>query len=203
MSIITHGDIMKVNAQKTQVNFTTADVNTDYIKRIIKEIATQTNESESTVKKMIQEDVNDYLTNLPKAKRLSDVAKQNAVESIIFDMVKPLDVPKSKFEPEVFNKLFNYILVRNKSFLKITDPITKRKLKLSIIYTPQPAFIKQPDWVKRIDTAAASPEGDLIFNTNFVEQLSKYSLLKGVKPKGSIYESMVGQSPTITLTSNS
>jgi len=188
---------LKVTSNKSDFEFSIADLDTPFVKNVIRTISEQTGKTPSELKRLIQQSIDETSAKMKGSEKTSVVAKQNLVESVLFDLIKTMniEVPGSAFDKDVFTKLFNYILVRNKSFLKIKDPITKRRLKLSIIYTPQPSFIKQPDYVTRVDTAAASPEGDLIFNTDFVEQLSKYALLKGVVPKGSIYESNGGSIP--------
>jgi len=177
------------------VKFSKVDIDSPVAKAVIQEVMKQQNRTEADVINEINASLEKAMANLEGPDRLFKVARQNAIETVLNDLVNTLDVPGTEFNAEDFNRLFNYILVRNKSFLKIKDPITKKKLKLSIIYTPQPDFVKQPDWVKRISTAAASPEGDLIFNTEFVESMSKYAKMKNVKPKGPIYKSNGGSIP--------
>jgi len=188
---------LKVTSNKSDFEFSIADLDTPFVKNTIQTISDQTGKTTNEIKRLIQKSIDETSAKMTGSEKTTVVAKQNLVEGVLFDIIKNSDIEVlgSAFDPAMFTKLFNYILVRNKSFLKIKDPITKRRLKLSIIYTPQPSFIKQPDYVTRIKTAAASPEGDLIFNTDFVEQLSKYALLKGVVPKGSIYESNGGSIP--------
>lgn len=184
---------VSISAKKGNVTFETADINTPYVQKIIDEISLRTNKPRADVLKEIEEKHEQFKQNIQGPDRMFAVQRQNSIESIIFDMLQPTDA--DKLDERTFNYMFKAIIAKNKTFLKIEDRITGKRVKFNVILTPQPAFVKQPDWVKSVGTAAASPEGDVVFNKAFASKLIAYASAKGVKAKGSMYVSNGGTVP--------
>lgn len=182
-----------ISAKKGNVTFETADINTPYVQKIIDEIAKRSNKSRDEVLKEIEEEHEQFKQNIQGPDRMFAVQRQNSIESIIFNKLEPTDA--DKLDERTFNYMFKAIIAKNKTFLKIEDRITGKKVKFNVILTPQPAFVKQPDWVKSVGTAAASPEGDVVFNKAFASKLIAYASAKDVKAKGSMYISNGGTVP--------
>ena len=174
------------------VTFSTSTMSTPFVVNLINKISDTSGKSVATIKADVQFQSEIALEKMKDGPdRFYADARKNVIESILFSMIKEIDHTE-KFNVEEFKILFNYILVKNKNFLKIKDPMTGKRVKLNIMYTPMPSFVKQPDWVKNVDTASASPEGDIVFNINFINQLITYASYKEIKPKGSIYKSNGG-----------
>mgnify|MGYP003605860845 CR=1 FL=1 len=182
-----------ISAKKGNVTFETADINTPYVQKIIDEIAKRSNKPRDEVLKEIEEEHEQFKQNIQGPDRMFAVQRQNSIESVIFNKLTPTDA--DKLDERTFNYMFKAIIAKNKTFLKIEDRITGKKVKFNVILTPQPAFVKQPDWVKSVGTAAASPEGDVVFNKAFASKLIAYASAKGIKAKGSMYVSNGGTVP--------
>ena len=182
-----------ISAKKGNVTFETADINTPYVQKIIDEIVLRTGQPRDKVLEQIEAQHDSFKQNIQGPDRMFAVQKQNSIESIIFNMLTPTDA--DKLDERTFNYMFKAIIAKNKTFLKIEDRLTGKKVKFNVILTPQPAFVKQPDWVKSVTTAAASPEGDVVFNKAFASKLIAYASAKGIKAKGSMYVSNGGTVP--------
>ena len=186
-----------ITAKKGKVNFTVADENTPYIINMIKKISNITKEPFDKLLSDIKEEVKKEVDSYGDSHKFYDVQKQNVIESVVFNRLKDVsaELKTTKFDEETFYYMFRAIIAKNRSFLKIRDIYTGKKVNFNIILTPAPSFIKQPSWVTDVDTAAASPEGDVIFNKKFAQQLIDYAELKGEKPEGSMYKSNGGRVP--------
>lgn len=182
-----------ISAKKGNVTFETADINTPYVQKIIDEISIRSNKPRDEVLKEIEAEHEQFKQNIQGPDRMFAVQRQNSIESIIFNKLEPTEA--DKLDERTFNYMFKAIIAKNKTFLKIEDRITGKKVKFNVILTPQPAFVKQPDWVKSVGTAAASPEGDVVFNKAFASKLIAYASAKDVKAKGSMYVSNGGTVP--------
>ena len=182
-----------ISAKKGNVTFETADINTPYVQKIIDEIVLRSGKTRDEVLEVIETNHEQFKQNIQGPDRMFAVQKQNSIESIIFDMLTPNDA--DKLDERTFNYMFKAIIAKNKTFLKIEDRITGKRVKFNVILTPQPPFVKQPDWVKSVGTAAASPEGDVVFNKAFASKLIAYANAKEVKAKGSMYVSNGGTVP--------
>ena len=187
----------KISAKRANVKFTKADENTPYIKNMIQKIADITNKGYDAELQEIKRETKEFVEGLGDSDKFYSVQKQNPIETIVFRKLNDLSdkLDTEKFNEEIFYYMFKAIIAKNRAFLKIRDIFTGKRVKFNIILTPAPSFIKQPDWVKSVTTAAASPEGDVIFNKKFAQQLLDYAELKGEKPKGAMYKSNGGKVP--------
>jgi len=181
------------SARGEGAKYSEVDLSTPFVKKMIAEIAVKQGKDVSVINLELEDQIKQTLEGWKdKPDSFYAPSRKNIVESLLFDMI---DTEETVFNEKIFYYLFNVILAKNKSFLKIVNPITGKRLKLNIILTPQPSFVKQPDWVKSVKTAAASPEGDVIFNLDFCKKLVKYSEMKDLKPKGSQYAHNGGKVP--------
>ena len=132
-----------------------------------------------------------------KAPILYATIQKNIVESEVFHIFEDheLDIKTApKFDKDVFMNLVDYIKVEHDSFFPLRNFITHKNLhNPNIIYVPSPyARHKQ---FNNIDTAAATPKGDFIFNVKFMQKLLDFAHIKGLKPKGKKYEANGGEIP--------
>lgn len=182
-----------ISTKKADVQFSVADIDTPFVKDMMAEIANRTGKSYDDVVKEVTEKDAKMRANLEGPDRLFKVQKMNSVESVLFGMLP--NSTADKLDERTFNYMFKAIIAKNKTFLKIEDRITGKRVRFNVILTPQPPFVKQPNWVKGVTTAAASPEGDVVFNKDFANKLIAYATVKGVKAKGSMYVSNGGTVP--------
>ena len=182
-----------ISTKKADVQFSVADMDTPFVKDMMAEISKRTNLAYDEVTNRVKESHEKMKANLEGPDRLFKVQKMNSVESVLFDMLPNSD--GDKLDERTFNYMFKAIIAKNKTFLKIEDRITGKRVRFNVILTPQPPFVKQPGWVKGVKTAAASPEGDVVFNKDFAAKLIAYASVKGIKAKGSMYVSNGGTVP--------
>lgn len=179
--------------KSNHAKYAEVDINTPFVKEMIKEMASKQGKDVNALTLELQDKIDKQIEQWKdKPDSFFAPSRKNIIESFLFDMA---DFSEAVFDEKTFYYLFDVILAKNKTFLKIVNPITGKRLKLNIILTPQPSFIKQPDWVKSVTTAAASPEGDIIFNLDFCKKLIGYSEAKGIVPKGGHYVSNGGKVP--------
>jgi hypothetical protein len=181
--------------KNAKAEFETVDLNTPYVKDIIKREANIRGVSEKEITDELQDRLDAGMENFKHAnQRQNAVNMKNMIESILFEYITPSeDLPKVTLKQ--LKEMIKWVRVSNPAFFKLKDPITGKKVKVSIHITPAPKFVKQPEWMKQVTTAAATANGELIFNVEFCKQLINYAHLKGVKPAGGMYESNGGNIP--------
>ncbi len=144
----------------------------------------------------ILKEITDYMDNVKKqadlAPLLFGTAVDNIAETGVFNVFWESDVPSPgpKFSTATFYKLVRSIRADHDEFLPLRGFIDRRRLTPKISYTDVP-----PKSKGGITTAAATPTGEFIFNTIFMQKLMDYSHLKGLKPKGKKYVSNGGDIP--------
>ena len=178
-----------------KAEFEEVDLKTPYIAKIIKREAEKRGQSEKEIEADLQARLDRAMHNFDGAnERANGATKKNMIESILFDYITPSEtVPKITLKQ--LKEMIKWISVSNPAFFKLKDPVTGKRVKISVHITPAPAFMKQPGWMKGVTTAAATPTGELIFNVEFCKQLIQFAYTKGIKPKGGMYESNGGPIP--------
>ena len=178
-----------------KAEFETVDLKTPYVAKIITREAEKRNQTVKEITKDLQARLDKKMKSYDGAnERANAVTKKNMIESILFDYITPSDaVPKITLKQ--LKEMIKWIRVSNPAFFKLKDPVTGKRVKISVHITPAPSFMKQPEWMKDVTTAAATATGDLIFNVNFCKQLIQYAYTKGVRPQGGMYESNGGPIP--------
>jgi len=178
-----------------KAEFEDVDLNTPYVKKIIVREAKVRNKSVQEITDELQARLDQGMLNFQNAnQRQNAVNMKNMIEGILFDYISPSEkVPKVTLKQ--LKEMIKWVRVSNPAFFKLKDPITGKKVKVSIHITPAPKMIKQPAWMQQVTTAAATANGELIFNVEFCKQLIQYAYTKGVKPAGGMYESNGGTIP--------
>ena len=186
-----------------QIPFKKSDIKDPHVQQIIKVTATRLNKTEDEVVKEINESKGvQFLHKAMKyAPDLFEQMFNNAVEQGAFDLL-PEEEQSSpvKFSAAVFIKLMHFIQYEHGSdFYPLKSPY-----KNNGIYDVYPIFVptdikelehwnpkKNPLTGKSsggIETAAATPNGEFIFNTQFMQRLIDFAHFEGVKPKDPKYE---------------
>ena len=181
--------------KNAKANFEDVDLSTPYVKKIIKREAKVRGLSVQEITDELQARLDMEMENFKHAnQRQNAVNMKNMIESILFGYITPSDdLPKVTLKE--LKEMIKWVRVSNPAFFKLKDPITGKKVKVSIHITPAPKFVKQPEWMKQVTTAAATANGELIFNVDFCKKLINYAHLKGVKPAGGMYQSNGGNIP--------
>lgn len=197
---------------KGQVPFKSSSLNDPHIQAIIAEESRQTGVPVA--------DIMDELSKSPSTKMLGELKKyspllydtlaQNAVESAVFKRIedsvklKKMSFDKVKFDFKVFLKLCELIRLDHtpgadapaeaKGLFPLKAP--GEALRINSV---RPILVptNNPDLqaFNQVTTAAATANGDFIFNKDFMQSLLNYGAVIGVKPKGAKYESNGGVIP--------
>ena len=88
-----------------KVKFQQADLNTPFVQEIIDEIAFKTDTDKTQIKHEIKIELEQRLANLNGPDSFHEVARQNAIESILFDKIKTISSDE-EFNYEDFNYLY-------------------------------------------------------------------------------------------------
>lgn len=197
---------------KGQVPFKRSALNDPHIQALIAE------ESKETGVPVVS--IMDELAKMPSAKMLDELKKyspmlydtlaQNAIESAVFHRIedsvrlKKMSFDKVKFDFKIFLKLCELIRQDHtpgpdmppeaKGLFPLKAP--GEALRINSI---RPILVptNNPDLqaFNQVKTAAATANGDFIFDKNFMQNLLNYGAVIGVKPKGAKYESNGGVIP--------
>lgn len=160
-----------------------------------------------------------------KSPLLYKTIAQNIIETALFNVFekikeeKPFSPPGAEFSTTTFYKLLRNIRADHDEFFPLRGFIDRRRL-----FSPKYAFVKNSELPPKVSlediltgkvtpaqaqapksdnpyakynvrTAAATPNGEFIFNSDFCQSLVDYAKLKGVKPKGKKYASNGGDIP--------
>ena len=177
-----------------EVKFSATSLDDPHVKKIIDEIASKHNIDKQKLLDEIGKKVKEFDDIAAKSPILYDTIKKNIIEQQVFDMIEkhPIADKAPKFEVRLFSKLLRFIKIEHDQFFPLRNFIDHKYLyNPVIILVPSPAHVKYGD----VDTAAATPSGEFIFNKIFMQKLIDYAHLKGVKPKGKKYVSNGGEIP--------
>lgn len=169
-----------------------------HIKKAIAYLATKTGAKEADIVAKLTEEIKQIEDLRTKSPLLYDAIADNAAEQRIRRMFQELDVDTPEgcatFDPVVFSKLVRRIKAENPSFFPLRNIFNKRPITA-------PRFILVPTTDKadskfnNIDTAAATPRGEFIFNTKCCQHDMNLAYVQGVKPKSKKYKSNGGEFP--------
>lgn len=181
--------------QEGEVKFPTSSLNDPVIQDLIKTISTLGKTSPQEIIGFIDHYVQEATDRAKIAPLLSHTMINNAVESALFKFFweKRIQVPGAPvFNNVMFRKLVTAIRADHDEFFPLRGFIDKRRL-----FSPNYAYVNDGDTgrYKSIKTAAATPNGDFIFNIPFSQALLGFAHLKKLKAKGKKYISNGGDIP--------
>ena len=174
--------------------FTTADLNTPYVENAIKLISNGTGESITEIVKQAKDYIKEQISNETGVDGFDKIDRQNYIEGFLFDKLHVESTDRTVSRTEL-KEMFKWIIAANRALFILIDPITGKRVQITIHLTPTAAFVKQPDWMKDVETAAATASGEIVFNTDFARRLIKYAEVKGIKANGKMYKSNGGNIP--------
>ena len=186
-------DITK--AAPGQVPFKSSSMSDPHIRAIVDAASAKTGVPAAEIDAVIQKEVDKIKEMKQYSYLLYDTAARNAVESAAFDLIAHSRRDEfEKFDPVTFLKLVEMIQLENDQFFPLRAPG-----ELNYIFTISPILVpsnkKEFQKFNSIGTAAATNNGEFIFNVPFMQKLMDWSTVEGLKPKGKKYESNGGPIP--------
>lgn len=178
-----------------QVRFLKSGLDDPHIIKIIDFVAEKTGKSKADIRKKIQEEIDKIQSLKAKAPILYHTIAENVAESEAFDLLSEVDVEGApRFNVPTFYRLIRRIRAEHDSLFPLRNFIDKNKRLENPRYVLVPSP-NEPKSFNDVETAAATPSGEFIFNTKFMQQLLDYAHLKGIKPKSKKYKSNGGDFP--------
>lgn len=184
--------------QKGQVPFRTSSVNDPHIVKIVQQVSTETGVPVADLMKEIQENI-DKITEIGKySPMLYDTLILNSAENAAFDLIfrsnKKVNLESTKFDIKIFRELLKLINYENSAFFPLVAPgEVKRIYGIKPIFVP--SNIEEYKPFNSVTTAAATQNGEFIFNYNFMNQLLYYGAAIDVQPLGKKYVANGGTIP--------
>lgn len=184
------------------------------MKRIVAHLSKELGITVAEIEDIVNESVQKFEETRQKSPVLYDSIAMNIVENTLFKLAngddpldkgegeeqavprKALQIPKgcAEFDPVTFYALVRRVKAENPSMFPLRNFFNKKPLAAPRIILV-PTNDKADQKFNQIDTAAASPNGEFIFNTKLMQQLMNFSFIKGEKPKSKKYESNGGTFP--------
>ena len=189
-----------------QMKYSESDWKDPHVVAIIDHVSKATGKPVSKVKAEMEKDVEKQSEMAALSPLIAATTFKNAVESAAFhqmDKVKDLGTHLGKdrveFDEDIFMDLWDLTRANHKQFSPLRDFQTKKYLtNPQVIFVPS-RFKKYQEKYGSIDTAAATPDGVFIFNTEFMQRLLDFAVIKDLKPKSGVngkkYEANGGKYP--------
>ena len=184
--------------EKHEVSFRQSVPTDPHIQKIVKKISAETGVPVADLMKEMSQDM-DKIAELKKySLLLYDTIALNNAENAAFYLIKnskkPVDYSKTKFNEGIFKILLKRILRDHKAFFPLKSPTDVKRIdELTVILVPTNK--KEIMKFNNIDTAAATPNGEFIFNRDFMSQLLYYGEAIDIQPTSAYYECNGGPFP--------
>jgi hypothetical protein len=183
-------------AELGEVKFSKSTVNDPHIQKVIDHAAAVLKVPAAKIIEHVEKEAEKFKELHAIAPTLYHTIINNVVEGQVFKLIKDAPVPQApRFELAVFTALTRTIRNEHTSMFPLRNFVDHKSLpenRIRYVFVPG----SDTEWDKAgIDTAAATPQGIFIFNTNFMQQLIDYAHLKGVNPKGKKYTTHGGNIP--------
>ena len=180
-----------------EIRFRRTSMMEPHIKEIILAAAQKTGVPPDAILNKIRDQVREVTKMKKYSYLLFDTAAKMVIDQAAFDLVSHVDRPDiPKFSLPIFYELIDRIQLEHRGqFLPLRAPGELRyisKIKPILIPNPDPKLNKK---FGSVNTAAASADGDFIFNVPFMQKLITYAYLEGLRPQGAKYEANGGDIP--------
>lgn len=133
-----------------------------------------------------------------KSKILYSAIAANINEQALRTLFREMKMPTPKgcatFDPVTFSQLVRRVKAENPSFFPLRNFVDKKPLASPRIVIVPSADPKDQDF-NAIETAAATPQGEFIFNKNCMQDDMNFFYAQGMKAKGKKYKSNGGTFP--------
>jgi len=117
------------------------------------------------------------IDNMKKSMKINGTMIDNIGESIAFEMLESIEIEDIKFNKRTFLDLFEKVKYEVPEFYPLSNSFEPRRIEPKIVFVPDPL---SPEYAS-VGTAACTPTATLIFNVPFLENLMKFSNIKGLK----------------------
>lgn len=178
-----------------ELPFRSSSLTDPHIIKLIKDAAAKTGEDPKAIWAMIKDKIKKIEEFKKYSPILYDTIARDAVSQAAFDLVEHATVDKPvKFDVPTFFKLIKMIELEHDQFFPLRAPgETNYIFHIDPILVPS----SKPELQKfnSIGTAAATSDGDFIFNVPFMQKLMDWAVIEGVKPVGRKYISNGGDIP--------
>lgn len=183
-----------------QVKFSTSSPQDPFCIKVAGIVANARQIPVEQVFKEIEDQVTKVKDIAQKAPTLYHTIVDNIYESELFSMFEKLNIATPNvptFSKITFRKLTEFVRGEHNRFFPLRNFIEKRPhANPAYYYTDDPhdPDTKSSRW-SSIKTAAATPNGEFIFNIPFCQKLMDWANVKNIKPKGRKYASHGGPIP--------
>lgn len=214
-------DESNVKAAKGTV-LPTSSLTDPHVRKIIDHIHKTAKIPVKDIEEQIQEEVDRLSKQAQKSPILFNSMLANAVEVALFRMFKPHELSSvsdhmedimrgqqgkkpvikgvsastaPEFNNVDFAALVRRIRAENPTLFPLRNFYNKKPIAAPRIILVPSKDLQTQQQFGSIETAAATPNGEFIFNTHFMQQCINYSHAKGIKPKMKKYKSNGGPFP--------
>jgi hypothetical protein len=154
-----------------EIPFKSSSVNDPHIADLIKDAANKMGIPAAEIMAKLKKDIDKIEEFKKYSYVLYDTMAKNAVETAAFELIEHSKMAsKVKFDIPTFMKLIKMVELEHEQFFPLRAPG-----EANYIFHIQPILVpdKKPDKAKfnGIETAAATPDGDFIFNREFMQKL--------------------------------
>ena len=183
-------------AEPGQVKFRSSALTDPHIRMLVNEVAQRT----GIPTQLLDAKLMEHIQHIDEMKQYSvllyETAARNAVENAAFDLIGADDFAKERFNVNTFVQLCNIIQHEHEAFFPLRPPGGGEK---KYIFAITPIIVPSPKEVFKkynsINTAAATENGDFIFNQEFMQKLMNWATMEHAKPTGAKYVSNGGIIP--------
>ena len=176
--------------------FSKSSITDKHIITVISHISKESGMPEKEIYEHIADDMKKIKDLETKSKILYETIAENYIESTVFNLLQDHKVHVDgapKFSTILFTKLFRRIRVENSSLFPLRNFVDPKALEPRIVFVPDAKG--RAEKFESVDTACATPDGEFVFNTEFMQYLLNFAHLKELKPKGAKYECNGGDIP--------
>lgn len=170
----------------------------DHVKKALAYAAKVTGKSEEDIKSSIQKDIDEIKELETKSPILYATASGNIIESSLYKFFREhkLENPPgvAKFNPVTFSALVRRIKAENPSFFPLRNFFNRKPIASPRMILVPTSRAEDKKW-NDIDTAAATPNGEFIFNVDCMQRDMNFAYVQGIKAKSKKYKSNGGEFP--------
>lgn len=193
-----------------KVTLETSDINDPDIQRIIKLYADTNNIPMKDAVQHVQDEIDQQIAYLSKAKEVNKNAIDNAPASAAFQLMEKIDLESIDWKTigieeddlldgDVFFDLTEALIKENPTFFPLRNPFENKSIKPFFYIAPDDLFRMNDAALEQYSqgdfTAFCTPTAQIVFNRKFSERMCLYSLLSDKKPKSKKYVSNGGNIP--------
>lgn len=175
-----------------------SNLNDPHIQKALDYLVANTNKTKAEIIAHIQDKEKEFKDLEAKSPILYSAIAANIVEQELYKLFREMKVPEpagvAKFDPVTFSALIRRIKAENPSVFPLRNFIDKKPIaspRIILVPTDDP----KDKHFNQIETAAATPQGEFIFNVDCMQRDMNFAYTQGIKAKGKKYKSNGGPFP--------